>query len=194
VDIFDATRSVWTTAALSQVISSRAVTTLPNRGLAMFAGSSTVYILNQCPAGCCFLDSICTQCFAGFYNSHPGQLACSPCPAGTSNQNVGSTDPRDCKACTPPTYSAPGQSRCKDCPAGSYCPDPANGTRICPAGYYCPANSKEAVACERGFLCSTEGLSQHSPCPSGHFCPSSTENIPCPSGTFSPATGGGLGF
>ena len=38
VDIFNATAGTWTTAALSENRSSLAATSLPNAGLAMFAG------------------------------------------------------------------------------------------------------------------------------------------------------------
>ncbi len=41
VDIFDATSSSWTTAALSVARFGLAATSLPNQGLAIFAGGST---------------------------------------------------------------------------------------------------------------------------------------------------------
>jgi hypothetical protein len=41
VDIFDATSGKWTTAALSVARSLLAATSLPNQGLAIFAGGST---------------------------------------------------------------------------------------------------------------------------------------------------------
>jgi hypothetical protein len=40
VDIFNATVGVWTTAALSVARSAAAATSLPNDGLAMFAGGN----------------------------------------------------------------------------------------------------------------------------------------------------------
>jgi hypothetical protein len=41
VDIFDATRGRWTTAALSVARFGNAATSLPEQGLAMFAGGDT---------------------------------------------------------------------------------------------------------------------------------------------------------
>ncbi len=50
VDIFDGINGRWTTAALSVSRSNLAATSLPNQGLAMFAGGSGIgmYIRNLC--------------------------------------------------------------------------------------------------------------------------------------------------
>ncbi len=53
VDIFNATSGVWTTAALSVPRYLLAATSLPNDGLAIFAGgASASYVLMSVIAGC----------------------------------------------------------------------------------------------------------------------------------------------
>ena len=52
VDMFNATSGVWTTAALSVARSSLAATSLPNEGLAIFAGGyGASYVLMSVIAG-----------------------------------------------------------------------------------------------------------------------------------------------
>ena len=52
VDIFNATSGVWTTAALSVARSDLAATSLPNEGLAIFAGGQGAsYVLMSVIAG-----------------------------------------------------------------------------------------------------------------------------------------------
>jgi hypothetical protein len=55
VDVFNVSSGTWSTAALSQARKSLAATSLPNAGVAIFAGGSST--------SCCIRIRCCVHCF-----------------------------------------------------------------------------------------------------------------------------------
>jgi hypothetical protein len=132
-------------------------------------------------------------------------LACTPCPAGRFQPQVGLTH---CDACAPRTFAGSagaascaacpqgkfqllgGQSSCTDksllpCPLGHYSKGMMDGTHKC---YACPRGAfqleNSCMGCPTGKFAPVEGATQCFDCGAGMFAASvgSTACDPCPTG------------
>jgi hypothetical protein len=177
VDIFDVSSGRWSTAVLSVDRSSLSATSLPNQGLAIFAGGDgSVDVFTWVHLGC-YVSCNDTRlpCPAGSYTHQYVATACQACDAGS--YNPGGQPAPSCNLCDAGSYSGPGQANCTLCDAGHFNPSKgSNSTSAC-------------VPCDAGSLCTQKGLSRQLQCPPGSYCPTPLQAIPCPAGTFSPEPG-----
>jgi hypothetical protein len=198
VDIFDGSSGRWSTAVLSVARSGLAATSLPNQGLAIFAGGyeaggNTADLFAWCPPGCYVAgNDTRLPCPAGRYTHQYGATACQACDAGSFNP--GGQPALSCKPCDAGSYSGPAQAACTLCDAGSYYPSTGSSAcTLCDAGTYNPViGSTFKLACKNcdpGSLCTQKGLSRQLQCPPGSYCPTPLQVFLCPAGTYSPEPG-----
>lgn len=78
----------------------------------------------KCPKGTKYANGNCEKCPAGSYQDNEGSTQCVQCPAGTTSLREGVKDASACQAqCQPGGYSSTGlygSSGCERCPEGSY--------------------------------------------------------------------------
>ena len=160
----------------------------------------------SCPAGYYCLENttdFTLVCPEGFYcpngTRHPYEY---PCPKGTYNPVLQSTNVDDCLPCPPGEYcESDGLARstglCAEgwyCVRGAFsnkptlidgvvsgsscfCSNASNGGQCAP-GSYCPLGSNEPIPCDPGHYCNASGLSNVTgPCSAGYFC---TQNATSP--------------
>ena len=135
--------------------------------------------------------AVCVSCTVGNYC--PSKSAYPiPCPQGTYNDIIGTTNISYCKNCPigtfNPNFGVGTIDRCFACTSGKYCP---SGTAIpsdCPSNYYCP-NPSEKISCPAGTYFDGSGaitVTSCIPCSPGNYCPGSGNGqIQCDSGSFS---------
>ena len=100
----------------------------------------------------------------------PGELACKPCPAGTSQPRGGAAN---CRVCEAGTFSSAGRSSCDRCPRATYANDTGralctscptgkttDGTGLtslwdcgCPPSTYPSVAGDACLACGEGMTC-----------------------------------------
>ncbi|XP_014845642.1 PREDICTED: uncharacterized protein LOC106919650 isoform X3 [Poecilia mexicana] len=102
----------------------------------------------------------------------------SPCPAGTSGEQLGQTS----------------RAACKRCKEGRFCPAGSSGAGLpCARGRFCPAGTVEEVTCPSGTFTPHQGaisVKDCLKCPPGFYCPKGTSDpMPCPAGSFNPLEG-----
>ncbi|XP_038155551.1 uncharacterized protein LOC119792815 [Cyprinodon tularosa] len=102
----------------------------------------------------------------------------SPCPAGTSGEQLGQTS----------------RAACKRCKEGRFCPAGSSGPGLpCARGRFCPAGTLEEVTCPSGTFTPHQGaisVKDCLKCPAGFYCPEGTsDQVPCPPGSFNPLEG-----
>jgi hypothetical protein len=148
VDIFDASSGRWSTAYLSLARYSLAATSLPNQGLAIFAGgqknglfdfsSDVVDMFAWCRLGCYVASNNSRlPCPPAHYSDQYGATACRACNAGS--YNPGGRPAPSCTLCDAGSYSGDGQAACTLCDAGRF--NPSNGSKSISACLYCTAGS-----------------------------------------------------
>ncbi|MEQ2279189.1 hypothetical protein AMECASPLE_006848 [Ameca splendens] len=102
----------------------------------------------------------------------------SPCPAGTSGEQLGQTS----------------RAACKRCKEGRFCPAGSSGPGLpCARGRFCPAGTLKEMTCPSGTFTPHQGaisVKDCLKCPAGFFCPEGTSDpVPCPPGSFNPLEG-----
>ena len=80
---------------------------------------------NKCNVGKSGTDGVtCELCSAGTYNSIRGSTSCTPCPANTFQNMVGSETILDCNNCpqgkTSPNTGETMEDKCVNCPVNTY--------------------------------------------------------------------------
>ncbi len=140
----------------------------------------------QTPPGSFYGDDggaiVGSLCLPGKFSPRPGQITCSPCPAGSACLGYGTHIPR---ICGPGTYRSKADSvqsvKCKPCPEQTYSFDTGltdiSECLPCAEGQVCGLEGmidlKQSDACSEGSVCgyntarSTQFLSQ---CPAGSYC------------------------
>jgi hypothetical protein len=213
VDIFNATSGYWSTAVLSVARSLLAATSLPNHGIAIFAGggsaSAVVELLTLCNPGFYSIvgSTTCAPCGPGRANPYVGQVQCACCAVGSFANVSGLTRCFPCSetsgGCKQPCTSNPSCS-CSDradcdehgCAAG--CTFKNETCQHAPAGYYtqcstpsnCSASANKVVPCVKGSYSPAVGASSNATCTrceAGSCCsqPGTATPVPCTAGRFS---------
>ncbi|KAI0373823.1 hypothetical protein BV20DRAFT_678096 [Pilatotrama ljubarskyi] len=146
------------------------------------------------------------QCAPGSYSSN-GQTPCTPCQAGTYQQNSGQTSCQSAQAgwyaqgagatsqsiCLQGTYSTGGAATCTTCPAGSYCNGQGQTKPVlCPKGHYSPTTGlgQQCYECPKGTFVAVEGATACCSCCSGFYNDQTSQDhcFDCPvRGAYSPA-------
>eukprot|EP00443_Scrippsiella_acuminata_P009042 CAMPEP_0115218388 /NCGR_PEP_ID=MMETSP0270-20121206/26368_1 /TAXON_ID=71861 /ORGANISM="Scrippsiella trochoidea, Strain CCMP3099" /LENGTH=280 /DNA_ID=CAMNT_0002632335 /DNA_START=36 /DNA_END=878 /DNA_ORIENTATION=- len=129
--------------------------------VALSIAAALVGRAGACPAGEGYvspIDETCILCGEGTYSAE-GAANCTQCPAGTWNDQVGSSSQSECMQCPTGTWStvagAGSASTCIACDAGKY--QAAVGQ----------ANKTTCLACPSGTFGAVQGASACSACPSG---------------------------
>ena len=195
----------WSTAVLSQARQNLAATSLPNAGVAIFAGgqgTSCEVCLGYCRMGvcargmgegggeCCWLMTCAClmPCAAGSVYYSVVDLV-TFCSAGFSSV-VGAAR---CAPCQPGYFCpSPGSSSCSSCSSGSYSGSGQSACTPCPPGFFNPSPaSVECFSCSPGQYCPRPGSTKGIPCNEGYFCPSGSSNqTECPRGSFCKSSAG----
>ncbi|XP_072885876.1 uncharacterized protein [Hemitrygon akajei] len=132
-----------------------------------------------CPEGTAGYPSASLLCPKGYYCEEGTSHAhSSPCPPGTSSDQMGLKSQENCKQC----------SEGRICSAGT-----VDSGRLCSQGKYCPSGTTVELDCPLGMLTQQRGASgihMCIKCPPGYYCPSgSSHKIPCQRGTYNPRPG-----
>jgi len=158
----------------------------------------------NCVAGECMDPFKCDLCPAGSFTNSTRSMTCTPCDAGYSARNMGSTS---CSICSEGTYSSAGSAACYDCPVGHYASSPGSSKcDQCSPGEFSKERATICQKCGQGTynsdyasgICTSCGSGFYSPnfgqiskdscvtCPAGNYCPDSQTAYPvaCPRNYF----------
>lgn len=115
-----------------------------------------------CPPGSYQDSGACLQCASGF-TCAGGLAAPEPCPAGTANDRVGSSNATlACVGCASGMYGRlAGQTTCESCPPGYACPLPDAEPTICGPGTFASVSASECQVRTAEVL-GGEGVALHS--------------------------------
>ena len=132
-------------------------------------------------------SSTCTYeyCELGTYSA-TGLKPCTPCPAGTFNDQAGQAS---CTACAPGTFQPnSGEIVCYECNIGTYAPGEGNLTcNQCEPGYYQPDYGQGyCLPCDAGTYASDPGQASCTACAPGTYASDQGQVscIPAPTGTY----------
>ncbi|KAL3926142.1 MAG: hypothetical protein SGPRY_003439, partial [Prymnesium sp.] len=136
-----------------------------------------------CPVG----SASPTKCSAGTFSDKLRQEVCTPCAAGTYQDEEGATA---CMACEQGSFCPHGASAALRCEAGTY----SDATDLASAeectetspGYFAPTGSIVPTPCAPGSFSNTPKAVVCTPCEPGTFQPSSSakECNECPRGSY----------
>lgn len=161
-----------------------------------------------CGIGRYELAGLCLNCSEGFYQSLPGQTACTQCPLGNVQGSTGAagcggcgagTYPNEarsaCLQCLPGKFNPAGKTQCVDCTAGTYqSGSAATACTLCPSGQYSTSNAIQCGDCPPGRVTQQNGTAICIACPPGTF-----QNVvgqstckACDPGYHAPSTGSPL--
>ena len=139
-------------------------------GTYRFLNDLTVYAIYdkipKCEAGQ-YLDTTdyeCKSCGVGTF-SIAGENVCSPCPAGSYNDEIGAGV---CQLCKAGTYSESGAESCSSCQDGYYTSDDgASQCDICPAGTHSNPTHTNCEICQANTY-SEDGAATCDSCPNDY--------------------------
>eukprot|EP00617_Octactis_speculum_P011113 CAMPEP_0185792090 /NCGR_PEP_ID=MMETSP1174-20130828/158731_1 /TAXON_ID=35687 /ORGANISM="Dictyocha speculum, Strain CCMP1381" /LENGTH=788 /DNA_ID=CAMNT_0028487107 /DNA_START=446 /DNA_END=2812 /DNA_ORIENTATION=- len=130
--------------------------------------SCKVDVCHRCPVGKysanigAVLESNCTECEEGKFNSKMGSSNCSTCSSGhyASETNYAETG----------IGVASGASFCLSCPPGKYQNESLSAHCYnCQIGYSSPQGSTTCTACQRGKYADSAGIAKCINCPEGKY-------------------------
>ena len=110
----------------------------------------------------------CRECPSGYIVETEGQqLSCTACYAG---MHAASAQSKDCKPCTPGTFSSPGAANCTFCQPGKFSELDVTTCKDCRAGKYSQFHGASICNfCEAGKVSPTGAELCSSKCPRGTF-------------------------
>ncbi|KAL3925719.1 MAG: hypothetical protein SGPRY_003584 [Prymnesium sp.] len=145
----------------------------------------------NCPLGsACSTGSIRPElCSPGTYSNVTRQRVCSPCEAGTFQDEEGKTA---CKACERGSFCKGGTAPPLPCESGTFsgATDLSKKSQcsLCPPGSRCSTGSTTPTPCAPGTVQPEPGRAECEPCPGGSFRVDSngTSCEECPRGSYCP--------